>query len=204
MRVTFLLVAFLAGAHSFKAVERRAVLMGKGGGGETARSVAEDAIQAHGLDDNVAVAHKINTIRATLGAPACNPYTYYSGSGSFDTDVNGHLVVGVPGPGPRVPASKGSLLPHVVPRRHGLAARLRDLGEIWTPLQDGPEAAVDVVPGLRRAKTWPLRESTSESSGAPSSPRGLQANFFAASRFTPVLSQAFESCCSRSVNGEGR
>ena len=56
MRVTYLLVAFLAGAHSFKAVERRAVLMGKGGGGETARSVTEEAIQAHGLDDNVAVA----------------------------------------------------------------------------------------------------------------------------------------------------
>ncbi len=46
MRVTFLLVAFLAGAHSFKAVERRAVLMGKGAGGEVARSVVEDAIQA--------------------------------------------------------------------------------------------------------------------------------------------------------------
>ena len=112
MRVTFLLVAFLAGAHSFKAVERRAVLMGKGAGGQTGRSVVEDAIQAHGLDDNVAVAHKINTIRATLGAPACNPYTYYSGSGSFDTDVNGHLVVGVPGPGPRVPASNVCLAAH--------------------------------------------------------------------------------------------
>ena len=49
MRVTFLLVAFLAGAHSFKAVERRAVLMGKGGGGQTARSVVEDAIQPAGL-----------------------------------------------------------------------------------------------------------------------------------------------------------
>ena len=71
MRVTYLLVAFLAGAHSFKAVERRAVLMGKGGGGETARSVTEEAIQAHGLDDNIAVAHKINTRRRgrRLGDP---------------------------------------------------------------------------------------------------------------------------------------
>ena len=41
MRVTFLLVAFLAGAHSFKAVERRAKPMGKGGGGVVARSVVE-------------------------------------------------------------------------------------------------------------------------------------------------------------------
>ena len=42
-------LTLLAGAHSFKAVERRAVLMGKGGGGQTARSVVEDAIQPAGL-----------------------------------------------------------------------------------------------------------------------------------------------------------
>ena len=97
MRVTFLLVAFLAGAHSFKAVERRAVLMGKGAGGETARSVAEDAIQPAGLDNKVEVAQEINKIRATLGAPACNPHIYYSGSGSFYRDVNGGWVAGAPG-----------------------------------------------------------------------------------------------------------
>ena len=109
MRVTSLLVAFLAGAHSFKAVERRAVLMGKGGGGETARSVAEDAIQAVGLDDNVEVAQEINNIRANLGAPACNPYTYYSGSGSFYNDVNGGWVAGAPG-GPAPHLSRAARL----------------------------------------------------------------------------------------------
>ena len=55
---------------------------------------------------------------------------------------------------------QGSLLPHVVPRRHervALAeARLRDLGEIWTHLQHGPEAAVDVVSRHRLPIAGPL------------------------------------------------
>ena len=59
MRVTFLLVAFLAGAHSFKAVERRAKPMGKGGGGVVARSVVEAAIQALALDDKIAARHAV-------------------------------------------------------------------------------------------------------------------------------------------------
>ena len=44
--------------------------MGKGGGGETARSVAEEAIQAVGVGRHVEVAQEINNIRANLGAPA--------------------------------------------------------------------------------------------------------------------------------------
>ena len=55
---------------------------------------------------------------------------------------------------------QGSLFPHVVPRRHervALAeARLRDLGEIWTHLQHGPEAAVDVVSRHRLPIAGPL------------------------------------------------
>ena len=69
---------------------------------------------------------------------------------------------------------QGSLLAHVVPRRHDLAAlagedgltRLRDFGEIWTHLQHGPEPAVDVVPGHRLTITWPLdrrRDATASS-----------------------------------------
>ena len=64
MRVTFLLVAFLAGAHSFKAVERRAKPMGKGGGGVVARSVVEAAIQALAVDDKIAARHAVNRVRA--------------------------------------------------------------------------------------------------------------------------------------------
>ena len=63
MRVTFLLVAFLAGAHSFKAVERRAKPMGKGGGGVVARSVVEAAIQALAVDDKIAARHAVNVVR---------------------------------------------------------------------------------------------------------------------------------------------
>ena len=59
MRVTFLLVAFLAGAHSFKAVERRAKPMGKGEGGVVARSVVEAAIQALAVDDKIAARHAV-------------------------------------------------------------------------------------------------------------------------------------------------
>ena len=65
---------------------------------------------------------------------------------------------------------QGSLLAHVVPRRHDFAAlaeaRLRDFGEIWTHLQHGPEPAVDVVPGHRLTITWPLdrrRDATASS-----------------------------------------
>ena len=46
-----------------------------------------------------------------------------------------------------------SLLAHVVPGRHervALAeARLRDFREVRSSVEDGPEAAVDVVPRLR-------------------------------------------------------
>ena len=56
--------------------------------------------------------------------------------------------------------TSGSLLAHVVPGRHervALAeARLRDLGEVRSSVEDRPEAAVDVVPPLRGAVTWPL------------------------------------------------
>ena len=68
MRVTFLLVAFLAGAHSFKAVERRAKPMGKGGGGVVARSVVEAAIQ-----DLPAALREIARLRAALDAAAATP-----------------------------------------------------------------------------------------------------------------------------------
>ena len=55
---------------------------------------------------------------------------------------------------------QGSLLPHVVPRRHervALAeARLRDFGEVRSSVQHGPEAAVDVVPRLRLTVARPL------------------------------------------------
>ena len=55
---------------------------------------------------------------------------------------------------------RGSLLAHVVPRRHervALAeARLRDFGEVRSCVEDGPEAAGRVVPRLRSAVTWPL------------------------------------------------
>ena len=77
-----------------------------------------------------------------------------------------------------------SLLPHVVPRRHervALAeARLRDFGEVRSSVEDGPEAAVDVVPGLCGAVARPLdrrRDATASSaagacsSGAPQTPR---------------------------------
>ena len=66
MRVTYLLVAFLAGARSFKAVERRAKPMGKGGGGVVARSVVEAAIQALALDDKIAARHAVNAVRRTF------------------------------------------------------------------------------------------------------------------------------------------
>ena len=53
-----------------------------------------------------------------------------------------------------------SLLPHVVPRRHervALAeARLRDLGEVRSSVEDRPEAAVDVVSRHRLPIAGPL------------------------------------------------
>ena len=85
MRVTSLLVFFLAGAHSFKAVERRAVLMGKGAGGETARSVAEDAIQPAGLQmgnpassmaDVDAANHMLEAIRQMTPAEQAELFAY--------------------------------------------------------------------------------------------------------------------------------
>ena len=42
-------LTLLAGAHSFKAVERRAKPMGKGGGGVVTRSIVEAAIQVLAL-----------------------------------------------------------------------------------------------------------------------------------------------------------
>ena len=86
MRVTYLLVAFLAGARSFKAVERRAKPMGKGGGGVVARSVVEAAIQALALDDKIAARHAVNAVRRTFpGVPGCamNPHVT-GGSGSYN------------------------------------------------------------------------------------------------------------------------
>ena len=86
MRVTYLLVAFLAGARSFKAVERRAKPMGKGTGGVVARSVVEAAIQALALDDKIAARHAVNAVRRTFpGVPGCamNPHVT-GGSGSYD------------------------------------------------------------------------------------------------------------------------
>ena len=77
MRVTFLLVAFLAGAHSFKAVERRAKPMGKGWGGVVTRSIVEAAIQTLALDDKIAARHAVNVVRRTFpGVPGCamNPH----------------------------------------------------------------------------------------------------------------------------------
>ena len=79
MRVTYLLVAFLAGARSFKAVERRAKPMGKGGGGVVARSVVEAAIQALALDDKIAARsipssgklHVCTSSRRWRGGPTC-------------------------------------------------------------------------------------------------------------------------------------
>ena len=68
MRVTYLLVAFLAGARSFKAVERRAKPMGKGGGGVVARSVVEAAIQALAVDDKIAARHAVNVAMADVDA----------------------------------------------------------------------------------------------------------------------------------------
>ena len=63
-----------------------------------------------------------------------------------------------------------SLLAHVVPGRHervALAeARLRDFGEVRSSVEHGPEAAIDVVPRLRGAVTWPLdrrRDATASS-----------------------------------------
>ena len=85
MRVTYLLVAFLAGAHSFKAVERRAKPMGKGGGGVVARSVVEAAIQALAVDDKIAARHAVNVVRRTFpGVPGCamNPHVT-GGSGDY-------------------------------------------------------------------------------------------------------------------------
>ena len=56
--------------------------------------------------------------------------------------------------------TSGSLLPHVVPRRHervALAeARLRDFGEVRSSVEDGPEAAVDVVSRHRLTIAGPL------------------------------------------------
>ena len=116
MRVTSLLVFFLAGAHSFKAVERRAVLMGKGGGGETGRSVVEGAIQAHGLDDNVAVAHKIKAKLDPVDLrPDCAPRTRHRGI-ALSMPSNGGVRVAamaywrrasVPPSGPSDPCSGG-------------------------------------------------------------------------------------------------
>ena len=55
---------------------------------------------------------------------------------------------------------QGSLLPHVVPRRHERAAlaeaRLRDLGEVRSRIKDGPESAVDVVSRHRLPIAGPL------------------------------------------------
>ena len=55
---------------------------------------------------------------------------------------------------------QGSLLPHVVPRRHervALAeARLRDFGEVRSSVEDRPEAAVDVVSRHRLPIAGPL------------------------------------------------
>ena len=163
MRVTSLLVFFLAGAHSFKAVERRAVLMGKGAGGETARSVAEDAIQPAGLDNKVEVAQEINKIRATLGAPACNPHIYYSGSGSFYRDVNGGWVAGAPGgPAPHlcVPASNVCLAAHdaspdMLEGTHGIMP-----GPLfsWGPtLLDKQQCAWESLMNRRSAHRWATR-----------------------------------------------